>query len=55
MEFKIEELRGFSPQIGHLVSQMNYARKTTLEAVNGLTTAELDYLPNKDSNSISSL
>ncbi|WP_433743283.1 DinB family protein [Falsibacillus pallidus] len=55
MEFKIEKLRDFSPQMGHLVSQMNYARKTTLDAVSGLTTAELDYLPNKDSNSIGSL
>ena len=55
MEFKIEKLDGFSSQIGHLVSQMNYARKTTLEAVSGLTTAELDYLPSKDSNSIGAL
>ncbi|MCA1054336.1 DinB family protein [Rossellomorea aquimaris] len=55
MEYKIETLRGFSPQLGHLVSQMNYARQTTLEAVNGLTTAELDYLPSKDGNSIGAL
>ncbi|MTH54841.1 DUF664 domain-containing protein [Bacillus mangrovi] len=55
MEFKIEKLRGFSSQIGHLVSQMNYARKTTLESVNGLSTKELDFLPAKESNSIGSL
>lgn len=55
MEFKIEKLRGFSSQIGHLVSQMNYARKTTLEAVYGLTSSQLDYLPSKESNSIGSL
>ncbi|MGE7214855.1 DinB family protein [Priestia koreensis] len=55
MEFKIEKLRGFSAQIGHLVSQMNYARKTTLEAVHGLTTSELDYLMSEESNSIGSL
>ncbi|AZB41553.1 DUF664 domain-containing protein [Bacillus sp. FJAT-42376] len=55
MEFKVEKVKGFSLQIGHLVSQMNYARKTTLEAVHGLTTAELDYLPGKEGNSIGAL
>ncbi|SFB99912.1 Uncharacterized damage-inducible protein DinB (forms a four-helix bundle) [Bacillus sp. OV322] len=55
MEFLIEKLRGFSPQLGHLVSQMNYARKTTLEAVYGLTTTELDFLPIKNGNSIGGL
>ncbi|KAB2329485.1 DinB family protein [Bacillus mesophilum] len=55
MEFKIDKLKGFSPQIGHLVSQMNYARKTTLEAVYGLTMSELDFSPSKESNSIGAL
>lgn len=55
MEVKIEPLKGFTPQIGHLVSQMNYARKTTLEAVSGLTTSELDFLPSKEGNSIGAL
>ncbi|KEZ49095.1 DinB family protein [Metabacillus indicus] len=55
MDYKITELQGFTHQIGHLVSQMEYARKTTLEAVNGLTVEELDFLPNKDSNSIGAL
>ncbi|KMM38462.1 DinB family protein [Guptibacillus hwajinpoensis] len=55
MEVKIEPLKGFTPQIGHLVSQMNYARKTTLEAVSGLTTSELDFIPNKEGNSIGAL
>ena len=55
MEVKIEPLEGFTPQIGHLVSQMNYARKTTLQAVEGLTTTELDFLPSKDGNSIGAL
>ncbi|ELK44138.1 hypothetical protein D479_20238 [Halobacillus sp. BAB-2008] len=55
MEVKIEPLKGFTPQIGHLVSQMNYARKTTLEAASGLTISELDFLPSKDGNSIGAL
>lgn len=55
LEFKIQELNGFTPQIGHLVSQMDYARKTTLEAVSDLTTSELDFLPSKDANSIGAL
>ncbi|GAA0430489.1 hypothetical protein GCM10008934_19960 [Virgibacillus salarius] len=55
MEFKISEIKDFTPQIGHLVSQMDYARKTTLEAVKGLTTSELDFLPNDDANSIGAL
>ncbi len=55
MEYKIDAWKGFTPQIGHLVSQMNYARKTTLEIVSGLTTSELDFLPAKDGNSIGAL
>lgn len=55
MEFKIDKLNGFTPQIGHLVSQMNYARKTTIEAVFGLTTSELDYILMEDGNSIGAL
>lgn len=31
--FKIEKIEGYSPQIGHLVSMMNYARFTTLNEV----------------------
>ncbi|UFU00237.1 DinB family protein [Radiobacillus kanasensis] len=54
-ELKIDKIEGFTPQIGHLVSQMNYVRKTTLEAVRDLTTYELDFLPSKDGNSIGAL
>ncbi|QDP42233.1 DUF664 domain-containing protein [Radiobacillus deserti] len=46
---------GYTPQIGHLVSMMDYARYTTLDAVKGLTTEQLDYIPNKDGNSIGAL
>jgi len=53
--FKIETIEGYSSQIGKLVSMMNYARYTTLNAVKGLTVEQLDYLPNKNANSIGAL
>ncbi len=53
--FLIQELPGFAPQISGLVVMMNYARYTTLAAVQGLTTNELDYLHDAQSNTIASL
>ncbi|TFB19565.1 DUF664 domain-containing protein [Filobacillus milosensis] len=55
MSFKINKVKGFSSQIGHLVWQMNYIRETTLEAAKGLTVPELDYLIHDDANSIGAL
>ena len=55
LEYKVTELQGFTYQIGHLVSQMDYVRKTTIDAVKGLTIEELDFLPSDDSNSIGAL
>jgi uncharacterized damage-inducible protein DinB len=46
---------GFTPQIGRLVAMMTYARRTTLETVRGLTTAQLDHLYDPSSNSIGAL
>ena len=46
---------GFTPQIGRLIGMMNYARQTTLQAVQGLTQAELDLLPDPEGNSIGML
>jgi hypothetical protein len=34
--FLIGDISGFTPQIGRLVSMMNYVRYTTLSAVEGL-------------------
>lgn len=51
----IGEIAGFTPQIGRLVSMMNYVRHTTLSAVKDLTMSELDYLNNSTGNSIGSL
>lgn len=51
----ITDIPGYSPQISRLISMMNYARFTTLEAVKDLTQAELDYLLDAKSNSIGAL
>lgn len=53
--FLVKPKTGFSPRIGELVSMMNYARFTTLQAVQGLTPPQLDYLLDEDSNSIGTL
>jgi uncharacterized damage-inducible protein DinB len=53
--FLIGGLRGFTPEIGRLVSMMLYVRETTLEAVDGLGVEELDYLHDAQSNSIGAL
>jgi uncharacterized damage-inducible protein DinB len=46
---------GYTPQISRLVCMMAYARTTTLQTVSGLTTAELDALPDPQGNSIGML
>jgi len=51
----IAEIFGFTPQIGRLVSMMNYVRSTTLSAVADLGVSELDYLHDPQSNSIGAL
>ena len=53
--FQIGDVPGFTPQIGRLISMMNYTRYTTLSAVEGLEVDELDYLPDPQSNSIGAL
>jgi hypothetical protein len=53
--FLIAEIPGFTPQIGRLVSMMNYVRSTTLSAVASLGVNELDYLHDAQSNSIGAL
>jgi uncharacterized damage-inducible protein DinB len=50
--FLITDQEGFTPHLSRLVSMMNYARRTTLEMVRGLTVEELDFLPSADGNSI---
>jgi len=47
--------KGYTPQIGTLVSMMNWMRDTVLRSVRGLSTAELDYLHDENSNSIGAM
>lgn len=53
--YLIGDIPGFTPQIGRVVSMMNYTRSTTLQAVAGLGVDELDYLHDPQSNSIGAL
>jgi len=53
--FLIGDIRGFTPQIGRVVSMMNYVRSTTVSAVEGLGVDDLDYLHDPQSNSIGAL
>ncbi|WP_442600661.1 DinB family protein [Paenibacillus sp. KN14-4R] len=51
----IKDIPGYPPQISRLLSMMNYARYTTLKAVEYLTVEQLDYLVDPESNSIGAL
>ena len=53
--YLITDIKGYSPQIGRLISMMNYVRWTTLDEVEDLTVQHLDYLHDADSNSIGAL
>src|SRR5262245_24335641 len=47
--------KGFSPQIGTLVSMLTWMRNQVLEPVQGLTVKQLDYLRDSKANSIGAL
>ncbi|GAB3575403.1 hypothetical protein GCM10027578_39540 [Spirosoma luteolum] len=51
----IGPLKGYSPQIGTLVSMLNYNRDTIVRSVKGLTMAQLDHLFDANANSIGAL
>ncbi|MEF2965809.1 DinB family protein [Paenibacillus sp. M1] len=51
----ITDHSGYTPQISRLLSMMNYARFTTLEAVSDLSVEQLDFLLVAQSNSIGAL
>jgi uncharacterized damage-inducible protein DinB len=46
---------GFSPQVGTLVSMLNWMRTAILQPAQGLTMAQLDYLHDEKANSIGAL
>ncbi len=52
---RIEPIAGYTPAIGRLVGMLTYARQTTLMAVKGMTTGQLDHLQDEASNSIGAL
>lgn len=47
--------KGYTPQIGTLVSMMNWMRNTVLYSLNGMTQKDLDYIHDDDSNSIGAM
>lgn len=53
--FLIGDIPSFTPQIGRLVSMMNYVRHNTPSEVGGLWVKQLDYLHDPKSNSIGAL
>ncbi|MGN4928698.1 DinB family protein [Bacillus cereus group sp. MYBK14-1] len=55
MNFVIDKIDGLQVEFSKLVSMMNYARYTTMQAVESLTIEELDYLYDKEANSIGML
>mgnify|MGYP001946207952 CR=1 FL=1 len=46
---------GFTPQIGTLVSMMNWMRMVILAPVRGMSASDLDYLVDDDANSIGAM
>lgn len=53
--FVIGDLAGYTAQMGRLVSMMTYVRQTTINAVQGLTTEDLDHIADEKANSIGAL
>lgn len=47
--------KGYSPQIGTLVSMMTWMRSTVLHSVNGMSPKDLDFLIDNNANSIGAL
>ena len=47
--------KGFSPQVGTMVSMMNWMRIAILNPVRGLTVEDLDYIHDSNSNSIGAM
>jgi hypothetical protein len=51
----IGPIPGYSPQVGTLVTMLNWMQDSLLNVTKGLTGAELDYLHDKKSNTIGAL
>ena len=46
---------GYTPHVSRLLGMMHYARETTLRSARDLDTAQLDYLPHPEGNSVGML
>ena len=55
IDYRILSADQYTEKIGELVSMLEYTRNVTLREISELTQVELDYLPDKGSNSIASL
>ncbi|MBE2218472.1 MAG: DUF664 domain-containing protein [Ignavibacteria bacterium] len=53
--YLITDLKGYTPEIGRLVSMMNYARSVTIDSVRNLSPSQLDFLLDEKANSIGAL
>ncbi len=53
--FIVGPIDGFSPQVGTLVSMMNFMRPTVVRAVEGLSQEELDHFFDSEANTIGAL
>jgi uncharacterized damage-inducible protein DinB len=53
--YVIGPIEGYSPQIGTIVSMMNYNRSTIINLTKNMTMADLDHLQDPKSNSIGAL
>lgn len=49
------DIPGYTPHLSRLISMMSYVRETSLQAVEGLSVAQLDYLVRPDGNTIGML
>ncbi|MGY0693707.1 DinB family protein [Virgibacillus sp. FSP13] len=55
IDYRIRPKKNFPDKIGELVSMFEHTRDVTLNEISNLSQIDLDYLPNKSSNSIGSL
>lgn len=53
--YVVGPMEGYSPQIGTLVSMLNYNRHTIIEMVKSMTMEQIDYLHDTKSNTIAAL
>lgn len=53
--FTIGPIKGYTPQIGTLVSMLNYNRSTIINAVKAMTMEQIDFLLDEHANTIGAL